>query len=121
MVLMLEEWTIYQIFSNTFFQQKKLKWDMLANYLSVLRSYYINWQISLKVFNKSQIAWIIKRRKYLFPKAKIPQLLITKDILKEIIDTKPMNINKLNIDKIFKVTLARFLRLGKIIYRDIKL
>lgn len=75
---------------------------MIANYLSALRSYHIDRHISLEAFNKPQIAWIIKGEKRLFPRAKTPQLPITKNILKKITKPKSTIVNKLNIDTAFK-------------------
>lgn len=44
----------------------------MANYLFALRSYYIDWYMSLEAFNKLRIAWIIKEKKCFFLRAKKP-------------------------------------------------
>lgn len=59
---------------------------------------------------------IIKRRKWLFSSKKQNRLLITKNIFKKIIEDKPLLVTDLNIDTIFKVVWAGFMRIGKLTY-----
>lgn len=70
--LILQKWAVYQIFGSILPQQRKIKPDIMANYLFALRSYYIDWYMSLEAFNKLHIAWIIKEKKRFFLRAKKP-------------------------------------------------
>lgn len=62
------------------------------------------------------MALIIKREKWLFSSPKQNRLLITKDIFKKIIKDKPLLVTDLNIDTIFKVAWAGFMRIVKLTY-----
>ena len=62
------------------------------------------------------MALIIKGRRQLFPSKKQNRLPITKNILKKIIDKKPLSISDLNMDTTFKVAWAGFMRMEKLIY-----
>lgn len=46
---------------------------------------------------------------------------ITKDILEKITDNEPVDLDELNIDTMFNMAWAGFLRLGKIMYTGTKL
>lgn len=52
----------------------------------------------------------------LFLKQKAKYLLITKDILEKITDNEPIDLDELNIDTVFKMAQASFLRLAEITY-----
>lgn len=93
----------------------------MSSYLSALKSYYIDRQLSLKAFDTPRIALIIKGGKKLFPKQKAKRLPITKDILEKITENKPVDLNELNVDTAFKVRWAGFLRLGEITYTGTEL
>lgn len=93
----------------------------MSSYFSTLKSYHINRHLSLKAFDTPRIPLIIKGGQRHFPKQKATGLLITKDILEKITENNPINVDKLNIDTVFKVAWADFLRLGKITYTSNKL
>lgn len=75
----------------------------MSSYLSILKSYYIDRYLSLKVFNTLCIPLIIKGKKIFFLKQKAKCLPIRKDILEMITKKKLINIDKLNIDIAFQI------------------
>ena len=115
-VEMLEEWIAYRIYGSTIPKQSQVKSETMSNYLSAPKLYHIDCHLSLKAYDTPRIAFIIMGRKRLLPKQKVTRLPITKDILKKITENKPVNVDGLNIDMVFKVAWAGFLRLGKITY-----
>ncbi len=64
---MLEEWAATRIYGSTLPKQGQIKPDIVMNYLSALKSYYINQHLSLKGFDNPRMALIIKERRKLFP------------------------------------------------------
>lgn len=115
------EWIAYRIYGSTIPKQGQVKPEMMSSYLSALKSYHIDRHLSLEVFDTPRIPLIIKGRKRLFPKQKTTRLPITKDNLEKIIKNKPVNVDELNIDTVFKVAWAGFLRLGEITYTGTEL
>ena len=113
---MLEEWAANRIFGSILPKQGQIKPDTVASYLSALKSYHIDRQLSLKGFDDPRMALIIKGGKRLFPSKKKNRLPITKDILEKITIEEPLTVNDLNIDTAFKVAWAGFMRLGEITY-----
>lgn len=97
-------------------QARPVKPETVRSYLSSLKLYHIDCHLSLEAFNTPCISLIIKGRKRVFPKQKATRLLITKKILKDIIKHDPIDLDKLNIDTVFKVAWVWFLRLGEITY-----
>ena len=118
---MLEERVAYRIYGSTLPKQGQVKRETMSSYLLALKSYHIERHLSFEAFDTPFIAFIIKDKKSFFLKQKATYLLITKNILKKITVNKSININKLNIDKAFKVVWAGFLRLGKITYTGTEL
>lgn len=88
----------------------------MSSYLSALKLYYIDCYLSLEAFDIPYIALIIKGGKRLFLKKKATRLPITKDILEKDTKNEPIDLNKLNIDKTFKLAWVGFLPLGEITY-----
>lgn len=97
-------------------KQGQVKPKIISSYLFALKSYYINHHLSLEAFDTLYITLIIKRRKRLFLKRKAICLSITKDILEKIMDYKPIDFDKFNINTAFKVVLAGFLHLDEFTY-----
>lgn len=75
----------------------------MSSYFLALKSYYINYYLSLKAFNIFYIALIIKNGKRFFLKQKVICLLITTDILEKITKNKYIDFDKLNIDTTLKI------------------
>lgn len=113
---MLEEWAANRIFGNTLPKQGQIKPETVASYLSALKSYHIDWRLSLKGFDDRRMTLIIKGRKRLFPSKKRNRLAITKDILEKITKNKPLTIEDLNVDKAFKVAWVGFVRMRELTY-----
>ena len=63
----------------------------------------MNRQLNLESFDRTCIALIIKSGGKLFPKPKATCLPIRKDILEKIIENKPVNVDKSNIDIALKI------------------
>ncbi len=64
------------------------------------------------------MALIIKGRKRLFPNKKRNRLPVTKNSLEKITKEEPVMVTDLTFDKVFKVVLAGFMRLGEITYTE---
>ncbi len=99
----LEKWAANQIYRSTLPKQGQIKPDMVASYLSTLKSYHIHRRLSLKDFNDPRMTLIIKGGKRLFPSKKGNRLSVTKNILEEITKEEPLTVIDLNIDPAFKV------------------
>lgn len=82
--LMLEKWVANCIFGSTLLKQGQVKLETVSNYLSALKLYHINCQLSLKDFNNLYMTLIIKREKKLFSSKKQNHLPIIKDIFTKI-------------------------------------
>lgn len=93
----------------------------MSSYFLALKSNYVNFYLSLKAYDIPYIALIIKRLKKLFQKQKAKCLPIIKNILEKIIKNKLVDLDKFNIDTIFKIAWASFFRLDKITYTGTKL
>lgn len=115
---MLEKWVVYWIYGSTLPKQGKVKPETVSSYIFMLKSYHINRQLSLKAFDIPCITLIIKGGKRLFPKQNATRLLITKDILKKMIENKPINLDELNIGTAFNMAWASFLHPKKITYAN---
>ena len=113
---MLEEWTPNRIFGSILPKQGQLKPETVANYLSTLKSYYIDRRMSLKGFDDPCMGLIIKRGKRLFPSKKRNRLPITKDILEKITKDEPLMVEDLNVDMVFNVAWAGFMQIGELTY-----
>lgn len=112
---MLEEWAANRIFGSTITKQGQVKPDIVLSYLSALKSYHIDRQLSLKV-DDPRMALTIQVGRRLFPSKKRNRLPITKDILEKITGDEPHTVTDVNIDTAFKVAWAGFMRLGELIY-----
>ena len=99
----LEEWAANRIFGSTLPKQGQVKPETVSSYLSALKSYHIDRQLSLEGLNDPRMALIIKGGKRLFPSKKRNRLPITKDVLTKITKDEPMTVDDLNIDTAFKV------------------
>ncbi len=86
----------------------------MLSYLSALKSYHIDRRLSLKGFDDSRMALIIKSRRRLFLSKKRNRLPITKDILEKIMKDQPLSVTDLNVNKAFKVAWAGFMRMGEL-------
>lgn len=91
------------IYNNMLLKPNKIKSEMISSYCSVLKLYFINYHFSINVFNILHIDLIIKGEKKLFLKQKVICLLILKDIIEKFIKNKLVELNKLNINIIFKI------------------
>lgn len=93
-----------------------MKSNIVLSYLFALKSYPIDGRFSLKGVDDPRTALIIWGRRRLFASTKRNRLLITKDILKKIVENKPLSVKNLNIDTAFKVTWRGFMRIGELTY-----
>lgn len=75
----------------------------MSNNFFVLKFYHINSYFSFEIFNISYILLIFKSRKKLFLKQKITNLLIKKNILKNITKNILVNFDKININTKIKI------------------
>lgn len=76
---------------------------MVLSNLSNVKSYYINKYLSLKDFNNLLMDLIIKNKRWFFFCKKQNHLFIIKDILKKIIEDKPLTILDFNVNKLFRM------------------
>lgn len=118
---MLKKWFAYRIYESILAKQGQIKPKTVSSYIFALKSYHIDYHHSLEAFDIPHIALIIKSGKRLFPKQKATCLPIKKDILEKITENEPINFDKLNIDKAFKLAQIGYLCLREIIYTSIKL
>lgn len=93
-----------------------MKLNTVLSYLPALKSYYINRWLSLKGFDNFWMALIIEGRRRLIFGIKRNRLPITKDMLKKIIEDKPLLVTDLNIDTTFKMTWTGFMKIGELTY-----
>lgn len=84
-------------------KQDHIKPDIILSYFSTLKSYHIARRVSLKDFHLPWMTLIILGRRKLFPSKKQNRFLITKNILKKIMEKEPLLHISLNIDKVFKI------------------
>ncbi len=114
--IMLEEWAATCIFGSTLPKQGQIKPDAVLSYLSALKLYHIDRRLSLWGFDDSQMALIIKRGRRLFPSKNRSRLLMTKEIFEKIMEEELLSITDLNVDTIFKVAWAGFMRMRELRY-----
>ncbi len=119
-MIMLQEWAATRIYGSTLPKQGQIKSNIVMSYFSALKSYHINWHLSLEGFNNLRIALIIKEGRKLFPSTKRNHLPITKNILQNITDDEPLSVTDLNIDTASKVAWAGFMRMGKLTYMAVE-
>lgn len=117
--IILEEWVVTKILGSTLPKQAQIKPDTMINYLSTLKSYHTDRNLSLKGFDDPWMALIIKSRKLLFHSKK-QSLLITKNILKNITDKEPISITDLNVYTLFKLAWAGFIKMEELRYTAVK-
>ncbi len=113
---MLEEWVATRIFGSTLPKQSQIKPDAVLSYLLALKSYHIDWWVSLGGFDNPRMALIIKDGRRLFPSKKRNCLPITKEILKKITEEGLLSITDLNVDTSFMVAWAGFMGMGELTY-----
>lgn len=88
----------------------------MLSYYSVLKFCHINKCLSLKGFNNLWIVFIIKDKGRLFFSKKQNRLPITKNILVKITEEDHFFILDLDIDIIFKMAWAGFMKIEKLTY-----
>ncbi len=110
--IMLEEWAATPIFESTLSKQGQIKPDAVLSYLSALKSYHTDRCLSLWGFDDPRMTLIIKSGRRLFPSKKRNRLPITKEILEKITEEELLWITDLNVDTVFKVVWAGFMRIG---------
>lgn len=102
-------------------KQGQIKPETLLSFLSALRSYHIEHELPVQVFQSLRLKQLIRGGKSFFPSSKALRLPITKDILSKISTHSPINTNEINLDTAYKVAWAGFLRLGEITYEKSEL
>jgi hypothetical protein len=93
----------------------RVKPETLSNYISVIRSRYIDLGHLIAAFKDHTIKRALAGAMLLFPSTKKTKLLITKDILDKIITFRPYKANT-NVDAAFTIAFTGFLRIGEITY-----
>lgn len=93
-----------------------MKPDTILSYFSIFKFSYINRQFSLKHFNNLQLVFIIKKEKKLCSNKKHNNFSITKDIYKKITKKESFRVININIDMIFKIIQASFIKIKELIY-----
>lgn len=78
-----------------------MKPNTLTRYLFALKTYYIDYRLSLKSFDNPQMILIIKKAKKLFPRTKKNRLPFTKYILERIMEDEILKIDEFNLDIAF--------------------
>jgi hypothetical protein len=112
----LKEWVVNRLYGSTLRKQGKIKPVIIQGYLSGLKSYHVNHKYSIDVFDDLRLIRLLKEDKRLFPTAKVNRLLIIKKMLQLIIKDNSMNVDNVNLNAVFIIAWAGFLRLGEIIY-----
>jgi hypothetical protein len=97
----------------------RVKLETLSNYVSVIRSRYIDLGYLIAAFKDYTIKRALAGAILLFPSTKKTKLLIIKDILDKIITFRPYKAD-INIDAAFIMAFAGFLYIGEIIYLNRK-
>jgi hypothetical protein len=111
-----EKWVVNKMYDSTLNKQEKIKIVTIQSYLSDIRSYHVDHLFDLNVFDHSRLQKMLREEKRMFLTIKITRLLITKDILQLITRDHLTNINEINLNVVFKIEWAKFLRLKEIIY-----
>ena len=112
----LEEWTTIKFCGSTTEYLRQVKPDTVSNYLSALRSYHVDCNLHIDAFDNPHLKRIIKGGKRLYPSIQKKRRLITHNILEKIANfavnhTGPNFLDELNLDVVFKVAWAGFLRM----------
>jgi hypothetical protein len=115
----LGEWIVQQVFSTAAPLIGKIKPETLSNYISVIRSYYIDLGHLIAAFKDYTIKRALARAISLFPSTKKSKLLIIKDILDKIVTFSPCKAD-ININAVFMMAFTGFLYIGEIIYPNRK-
>jgi hypothetical protein len=97
----------------------RVKPETLSNYISIIRSRYIDLGHLIAAFKDYTIKRALAGAILLFPSTKKTKLLIIKDILDKIITFRPYKANT-NIDTVFIIVFTGFLYIGEIIYLNRK-
>ena len=112
------EWVTGRVFGSAAPKQGQIQPKTVESYLSALKSYHVDRNLSTDVFSSLRIKRILSGARSLFPQIKKERLPITKDILEKITSVVPISIEDLNIDTAFKVAWAGFLRMGEFTYTN---
>jgi len=97
----------------------RVKLETLSNYISVIRSYYIDLGYLITAFKDYTIKRALVGAMLLFLSTKKTKLLIIKDILDKIITLRPYKAD-VNIDTAFIMAFTGFLCIGEITYLNRK-
>jgi hypothetical protein len=97
----------------------RVKLETLSNYISIIRSRYIDLGYLITAFKDYTIKRALVGAILLFLSTKKTKLLIIKDILDKIITFRPYKAN-INVDAAFIIAFAGFLYIGEIIYPNRK-
>jgi len=97
----------------------RIKPETLSNYISIIRSRYIDLGYLIAAFKDYTIKRALAGAILLFPFTKKTKLPIIKDILDKIITSKPYKAD-INIDTVFIMAFAGFLYIGEITYPNRK-
>jgi hypothetical protein len=97
----------------------RIKLETLSNYISIIRSYYIDLGYLIAAFKDYTIKRALVGAILLFLSTKKTKLPIIKDILDKIITSRPYKAD-INVDTVFIMVFAGFLYIGEIIYLNRK-
>lgn len=121
----LEEWVTQRLFGSSIKLLSQLKPDTILSYLSALRSYHVDRNLSTGAFDNPRLDRIIRGGKRLFPYVKALRYPISQSMLERItstaIDNQNPDINDLNVNTAFLVAWAGFLRMGEFTYSKAEL
>ena len=92
----------------------------VESYLSAVKSYHVDCNLSTNVFSSLRIKRIFSDARSLFPRIKKERLPITKDIFEKITSVVPISIEDINIDTAFKLVWAGLLQMGEFTYINAK-
>lgn len=112
--IMIEKWETTRIFGSTLPKQGQIKPDTVVSCLLALKSYHIDSCLNLTGFNDLHIALIINGGKRLFSSKKLSHLPIIKNIFEKIMEDEPLSVTDLNVNMIFKVDWAGFMRMREL-------
>ena len=112
----INEWVAQCFFGGSSPKQGQVQPDMVASYLSGLLSYHIDHHWPVIVSEDLRLDQILQGGQSLFLEVKKDCFPITKEISEQITATVPVTKDDFNIDTVFKIARAGFLRLGEITY-----
>ena len=86
------EWVNTRAFESAIPNHGQIQPNTISGYLSKLRSYYVDRNYSTSVFESLQLYRVVRGVQQLFPQTKKLRLLITKDILRRIMQGKSKSV-----------------------------